>query len=341
MSSPTPSTKRDLRQEVTDSIIAALEKGVAPWQKPWQPGAFEMPFNPTSGKPYRGGNALHLMMVGMRRSYEDPRWLTYRQALEGNWQVRRGEKGTQIEFWQFPGSKSPAHDESRADLDKSRDDRLIYRVYTVFNASQIEGIPAHKPKVPQEWEAIRSAETILERNGARIFHDQADRAFYDRRSDTIHLPPRSAFESAGAFYGTALHETAHASGHPSRLNRETLNESYRFGDLAYAKEELRAELASVFLLAERGIPHNPDTHAAYLSAWVETLKSDKHEIFRAARDAHRAADFLLALEHHKSIEEALAHLDDAHSPDVDAPTTPDPRAIHPVRQGVQELEMEL
>src|SRR5207247_8674943 len=91
------SVKRDLRQEVTDNIIAALEKGVAPWQRPWQSGAFEMPMNPTSGKPYRGGNAIHLMMVGMRKGYEDPRWLTYRQALENEWQVRRGEKGAQTE----------------------------------------------------------------------------------------------------------------------------------------------------------------------------------------------------------------------------------------------------
>ena len=131
----------------------------------------------------------------------------------------------------------------------------------------------------------------------------------------------------------------HASGHPSRLNRETLNESYRFGDLAYAKEELRAELASVFLLAERGIPHNPDTHAAYLSAWIENLKTDKHEIFRAARDAHRAADFLIALEHYKSIDEALAHLDDTGSAIVDAHHTH--TAIQPVPQSAQEFEMDL
>src|SRR2546430_15254058 len=91
--------KRDLRQEVTDSIIAALEKGVAPWQKPWQSGAFEMPMNPTSGKPYRGGNAIHLMVVGMRKGYEDPRWLTYRQGDGNNRQVRRGVKGPQIAIW--------------------------------------------------------------------------------------------------------------------------------------------------------------------------------------------------------------------------------------------------
>ncbi len=308
MSSTTPSLKRDLRQEVTDSIIAALEQNAAPWQKPWQAGAFEMPLNPTSGKSYRGGNAIHLMVVGMRRAYDDPRWLTYRQATENNWQVRRGEKGTQIEFWQFPGPQQASREESGNIERGSGKDRFIYRVYTVFNARQIEGIPAHVPKVHQEWEVFQAGESILKHSGARIFHDQPDRAFYDRRSDTIHLPPRSAFKTAANFYGTAGHELVHWSGHESRLNRETLNESYLFGDPAYAKEELRAELASVFLMAERGIPHNPDSHAAYVSSWLNVLRGDKHEIFRAARDAHHAADFLIALEHCNSIDQALAHL---------------------------------
>jgi antirestriction protein ArdC len=313
MNSSTPSLKRDLRQEITDSIIAALEKGTAPWQKPWQAGAYEMPLNPTSGKPYRGGNALQLMVTAMRQGYEDPRWLTYRQALENEWQVRKGEKGTQIEFWQFPKDKSEDLDDSRDLPAGESKDKFIYRVYTVFNASQIEGIPAHNPRVRQEWEVYQSPETILQNSGARIIHDQQDRAFYSRLTDDIHLPPRAAFKSAGEYYGTALHELAHFSGAESRLNRETLNESYRFGDPNYAKEELRAELASVFLMAERGISHNPDSHAAYLSSWVKALQDDKHEIFRAARDAHRAADLLLALEHCKTMEEALAYDNKFHS----------------------------
>src|SRR5213593_2068211 len=308
MRSASAPVKRDLRQEVTDSIIAAIEKGVAPWQRPWQSGAFEMPMNPTSGKPYRGGNAVHLMVVGMRKGYEDPRWLTYRQAQENEWQVRRGEKGTQIEFWQFPDARSSAHEESRDDAPDSRRDHVLYRVYTVFNARQIDGIPAHAPRVHQEWETVKTAETLLRNSGARISHDQADRAFYNPVSDTIHLPPRAAFKSAGAYYGTALHECCHWTGTPQRLNRETLNESYRFGDLNYAKEELRAELASVFLMAERGIPHNPDSHAAYVGSWLQALREDRHEIFRATRDAHRAADLLLALELHKSLDQALAHV---------------------------------
>ncbi|MCI0420950.1 MAG: ArdC family protein, partial [Acidobacteria bacterium] len=120
---------RDLRQEITDQIIEALEKGTAPWQKPWKSGAFELPFNPTSGKSYRGGNAIHLMATASRHGYEDPRWLTYRQAQENGWQVRRGERGTQVEFWQFPGSGTRLSG-AREDNDPREPadrDRFIYR----------------------------------------------------------------------------------------------------------------------------------------------------------------------------------------------------------------------
>lgn len=338
-----PSQKRDLRQEVTNSIIEALEKGTAPWQKPWQAGAFEMPMNPTSGKPYRGGNALNLMMAAMRSGFEDPRWITYRQAQENGWQVKKGEKGTQIEFWQFPKGKAKELEAAGDPASTDAKDKFIYRVYTVFNASQVEGIPPHTPRVRQEWEASQSAETILTNSGARIVHDQQDRAFYSRTSDDIHLPPRAAFKSAGEYYGTALHELSHLSGAPNRLNRETLNESYAFGDPNYAKEELRAELASVFLMAERGIPHNTDSHAAYLKSWLTCLKEDKNEIFRAARDAHRAADLLLALEHCKTMDQALTHINNSHSSLENQAINNDTRIIHsmPARDNSPELEMEM
>src|SRR6202008_604833 len=148
-----------------------------------------------------------------------------------------------------------------------------------------------------------AGEDILRNSGARISHDQGDRAFYNRASDSIHLPPKEAFASAPGYYGTALHELAHWTGHPSRLNRSTLNESYRFGDSNYAKEELRAELASVFLAAERGIPHDPAQHAAYVGSWIKTLREDKNEIFRAAHDASAATDFLLSLERERALAE--------------------------------------
>src|SRR3978361_745921 len=90
--------KRDHRQEVTDSIVKMLEDGVAPWQKPWESAG--MPFNPTTDQAERGGKAVHLMAPGVARGDEDPRWMTYKQAAENGWQVRKGEKGTHIEFWE-------------------------------------------------------------------------------------------------------------------------------------------------------------------------------------------------------------------------------------------------
>jgi antirestriction protein ArdC len=304
---------RDYRQEVTNDIIRLLEQGVAPWQKPWQPGAVSlgMPMNPPTNKAYRGGNALHLMATGLRKGYADPRWMTYRQASERGWQVRQGEKGTQIEFWEVKASadrtrphRPDDRDEGRTTTDDAADrdkTRLLHRVYTVFNAKQMDGIPPYAPKQHSPFEIVQAGEQIVQGSGAQVIHDQADRAFYDRAQDRIHLPPKEAFRDAASYYGTVLHELAHLSGHPSRLNRSTLTESYRFGDINYAKEELRAELASVFMAAERGIPHNPEQHAAYVGAWIRALQQDKHEIFRAAHDASAITDYLLGLEREHSL----------------------------------------
>jgi len=310
---------RDFRQEVTDNIIEMLERGVAPWQKPWEAGAGSLgiPFNPNSDRAYRGGNAIHLMAIGLERGYEDPRWMTYKQAFDNGWQVRRGEKGTQIEYWEVksasdktePSRPDSAGDGSagtgnNAETEKSR---FVHRVYTIFNAQQIDGIPPHVPRQRSTFETIQAGEQILSSSGANISHDQSDRAFYSRSEDSIHLPPKDAFKDVPGYYGTALHELAHWTGHPSRLDRSTLTESYRFGDTNYAKEELRAELASVFLAAHRGIPHDPEQHAAYVNSWIGALKRDKNEIFRAAHDASTATDFILALERDKSVaEEELA-----------------------------------
>jgi antirestriction protein ArdC len=299
--------KRDFRQEVTDQIVQMLGKGVAPWQKPWEKGSFGMPFNPTSQNPYRGGNAIHLMATGLQRGYEDPRWLTYKQAAENGWQVRKGEKGTQIEYWEYPSRQVAAEGQVDNPVAKpsEKEPRPIHRVYTVFNAKQIDGMPPYQRKEHPEWEVIQNGERILENSGAKILHGQNDQAYYDRLHDLVHLPAKTAFAKPADYYGTALHELAHWSGHPERLNRQTLTESYRFGDTNYAKEELRAELTSVFLAAERGIPHDTARHAAYVDSWIQTLKGDKNEIFRAARDANRAADFLLTLEREKSVAKAL------------------------------------
>src|ERR1019366_2515729 len=248
--------------------------------------------------------------------------MTYKQAADKGRQVSRGEKGTQIEYWDVkqasdktqPSVPNGSGDAANGNNSNAEKSRLIHRVYTVFNAQQIERIPPHTPKQHTTFEAVQAGEQILNNSGATIAHDQADRAFYSRSQDSIHLPPKDAFKDAAGYYGTALHELAHWTGHPSRLARSTLTESYRFGDVNYAKEELRADLASVFLAAQRGIPHDPEQHAAYVNSWIGALKRDKNEIFRAAHDASKATDFILALERDKSISEE----DLVSGPDPDA-----------------------
>jgi antirestriction protein ArdC len=300
--------KRDFRQEVTDRILKLMEEGVAPWQKPWNAG-MEMPRNPVTGKNYRGGNAMNLLVEAMDAGYDDPRWLTYKQAEKAGYQVRKGEKSTQVEFWEFPPQDGKAKSEdTKAKSDDKDDDkrRPVHRIYNVFNATQMDGVEPHKPQVRETWEVVQSAEDILKASGATIRHDQVDKAYFSRSKDTIHMPKKASFPSSEAYYGTALHELGHWTGHPSRLNRDTLTDIKKFGDLSYAREELRAELTSVFLAAERGIPHDEKNHAAYVKSWSQALKEDKNEIFKAARDASKATDFLLALEREKNLNAALA-----------------------------------
>jgi antirestriction protein ArdC len=214
----TEPAKRDFRREVTDRIINMLETGVAPWQKPWNPAETSsgMPMNPTTGKSYRGGNAIHLLATALLRGYVDPRWMTYRQAAGLGWQVRRGEKGTQIEFWDVKNGPKPGSEPIPAASDgeqaEHRENRLIHRVYTVFNAKQIEDIPEWMPTQRRVFEVVEAGERILKNSGAIILHDQADRAFYNRAADNIHLPPIHAFQDAAGYYGTALHELAHNAG---------------------------------------------------------------------------------------------------------------------------------
>src|SRR4029079_6000180 len=154
------------RQEVTDQIIAMLEKGTAPWQTPWEPGALQLPHNPTTNRAYRGGNALHLMAVGARKGFDDPRWLTYRQAQENGWQVRKGEKGSQIEFWQFENAQRSTPTPDAADPQERESARgntgPIRRIYTVFNARQIDGIPEYAPRQRPARDSGEAGEATLE-----------------------------------------------------------------------------------------------------------------------------------------------------------------------------------
>jgi antirestriction protein ArdC len=162
----------------------------------------------------------------------------------------------------------------------------------VYNGEQIEGLPPLQIKTP-DWDRHERAEAVLAASRVEIRHDQADRAFYRPATDRIHLPPRSSFKTADRFLATALHELAHPTGHPSRLDRDL---AHPFGSVGYAKEELRAEIASLTIGDRLGIVHDPGQHAAYVKSWVQVLKEDPKEILRAARDADKIAGYVLDLE---------------------------------------------
>jgi antirestriction protein ArdC len=281
------SSHRDPMQEFADRIIAELEKGVKPWVRPWDPdraGGPQAPFNPVTGKRYHGINVLILGMDMRAFQSGDPRWMTYQQALEKKWQVRKGEKATTIFF-------TKPYEVEDDDTEDGRKTVRVLKHYAVFHSSQIEGIPEYKaPNVEEApWTRPEAADLILKNSGVLI-RIGGDRAFYSPATDHIQLPPENSFHGPSEFAATALHELSHATGHPSRLNRDM---KARYGSAAYAMEELRAELASSFLASELGIPTDIPQHASYIAGWIKPLKDDKREIFRAAADAQRIADMLL------------------------------------------------
>jgi antirestriction protein ArdC len=276
--------RRDHYQEVTDQIVAALEQGIIPWRRTWNQGAGGVPMNCTTGRFYRGINQLVLGLAQAIRFGDDPRWCSYRQAKARGWQVREGEHGRAIVFYK----PIPTRDE--------RDDGTVrcfplMRFSTVFHASQIDGVPEYKkPELGSvSWQTPEAINIIIENSGVDIRYG-GGQAFYSPTTDHVQMPPRETFESPAAFAQTAIHELGHHAANPRRLG---ISKGGRFGSHDYAAEELRVELAGVFVCATLGIEPDISNTAAYLSSWLERLRNDNREIFSAAADAQRIADFLL------------------------------------------------
>jgi len=297
--------KKPFHVTVAENLIEQLKAGTAPWQKPWDPGVQGfMPANPTTGKRYKGVNAVHLMAQG----YSDNRWMTYKQAKAVDAQVRKGEKGTPVQYWKFSEEQNQLDSDGQPVLDKAgkpvkenvKLERPRVFFATVFNAEQMDGMPPLEQK-ERTWGAVEKAEHILQVSGADIRHTKNDNAFYRPTTDSIHLPDKGAFATAEQYYATALHELGHWTGHSSRLNRDL---SHPFGSEGYAREELRAEISSLILGDELGIGHDPEQHAAYVGSWIQVLQDDPLEIFRASADAEKICGYVLALEHKQVIEQS-------------------------------------
>ncbi len=269
-----------LHERITQKIVDELKEGSVPWVKPWSGNSrVGLPRNYVSNRPYSGINVLLVWLSTLEHGFTDSRWLTANQIIELGGSFK-GESATRIVFAKTC-TRAPGTDDEET--------FFVSRLYNVFNAEQVSGVVLEPEESPPPFEArLAHAEAFIAAQGVPITHG-GDRAFYMPSKDAISLPFPGSFAQPQDYYAVALHELAHASGHPRRLNRPKGAK----GSPEYAAEELVAELTAAFLCAELGIPAALH-HTGYIGYWVELLESDAKAIFSAAREASRAVAFLSA-----------------------------------------------
>ena len=281
-----------LYDEITDKIIAELEAGRVPWVQPWGTAAAKAPLalpkNASTDRTYSGINVLLLWGSTIEHGFTGQSWLTFRQALSLGGHVRKGERGTTVVY----ADRFVPGDEKRRAAETGEEAQAIpfLKRFTVFNTDQCElpgGIATAAPPPPPGLIEPR-VEALIKATGI-TFRIGGDRAFYAPAEDYVQVPPPQAYFEPINWHRTALHELGHATGHPSRLNRD-LSGSY--GTKKYAFEELVAELSAAFGCASLGIVPTV-RHADYIGAWLEVLREDNRAIVRAASQASKAADYLL------------------------------------------------
>lgn len=282
-----------LYDEITDKIIAELEAGRVPWVQPWGTEAakaqLSMPRNAASARPYSGINVLILWGAVIERGFSGQSWLTFRQALALGGHVRKGERGITVVY----ADRFVPADERRRARETGEEAQAVpfLKRFTVFNTDQCDGLSADvatTAPMPLPGMIEPQVEALIKATGID-FRVGGNRAFYMPAEDYVQVPPPAAYFEPINWHRTALHELGHASGHPSRLNRD-LGGSY--GTKKYAFEELIAELCAAFSCASLGIVPTV-RHADYIGSWLEVLREDNRAIVRAASQASKAADYLL------------------------------------------------
>lgn len=312
---------RDVYAKTFERVIAAMERGVTPWHRPWsaqrsKAGLGSLPFNAATGRSYSGGNVWGLMAWQMDCGYETAGWVTFRQALTLGLVVRKGEKSAPVFFMSKLVKKGKTEEG-----EDSTDSIFFARGYNVFNLDQLdetepgamaklkaklglsagEGQEAEREGDAEAFDYLDAADAAVVSTGADIRHG-GDRAFYSPGFDFIQMPPREAFKHRDHYYSTLFHELGHWSGAESRLKRLTPT---RFGSADYAFEELVAELTAAFLSARFGIELVSHS-ASYLQSWASACRQHPDMFARAASLAQRAADFLVPQEDTAEAIEELA-----------------------------------
>ena len=292
--------KQDIYQQVTDRIITQLEQGVVPWKSPYF-SKVGFPRNFSTSRAYQG---INVFLLGSLR-YTSPYFLTFIQAKELGGNVRKGERGSLVVKY---GTYSTQEDEAPAQDDESAETRRFLKAYTVFNASQIEGIefpaPENLPELTITEKTSRAREIVAGMPNAPIIREGNAVPCYRPKTDSVHMPERGFFDSEEAYYSTLFHELAHSTGHASRLARASLLENKGIeaegtARKTYAEEELVAEMGASFLNAQAGIMEDEISNsAAYLQSWIDALKGKdaKGWIIRAASQAQKAANYILNIQ---------------------------------------------
>ena len=280
----------DVYEIITEQIIKRLEAGTVPWHCPWG-GRNSMPRNAVSQAEYRGINSFILHQLRLNGGYESRYWLTFKQAKDRGGHVRKGEKSTPVIFWKWYD-----REEKNNSGEPTKQRLPVLRYYSVFNADQCEGVTVPKDNSEShEWEPLTACEQIVERMpDCPEIREGGVVAGYVPAEDVVRMPLRSRFPSAEGFYASLFHELTHATGHETRLNRRPSTDTRTFGDDAYSREELVAEMGAAFLCGHAGItPDTIENAASYIDGWLSVLRADSRLVIQAAAQAQKAADFIL------------------------------------------------
>ena len=289
-------SQTEIRRQVTQQIVAALERNLLPWRRPWrataggsQPGRHS---NVASRKAYRGVNPLLLELHAMQHGLTSRWWGTFPMWKSLGCDVKKrppnveeGCWGCRVVFWK-PLTGTVTDDTSGDEEEEER--RFVLKTFVVFSADQVEGAEAfrvHDDGQPAVEPDFAPAEELMAATGAEIRYG-GDRAYYSRGGDFIVLPPKATFDPPGAFWETACHELAHWA--EARTGWDDRKQGYALGELV-------AEITSCYVGQELGVPQGESlgNHVAYLKNWLEALRNDRNCVFKAAKQASKVTDYLL------------------------------------------------
>ena len=286
---------KPLSEKIAGKMIADIKTGTSIFQRPNNSLNSALPFNIESGHRYAGPSALVLLM----QKRDDPRWGTSNQANRNHTAVNKGATGAWISFMSNYEYQKVVDDKGNPVLKengKQRTERVKLEEpkqvdACLFNGEQMRKLPKWE-KEPQELSPAERAKVILDNSKAVIEHG-GDDMLYDRQTDMIVLPEMEQFASPEQYYAEALHQLAHWTAADDRLNRP---EQSSMHEAVNIKEELRTNLASLFLSKELNLPYDLNYHVGYMNSWAQVLKEEPGELFKAAGDAQKIVDHIMAFE---------------------------------------------